>query len=273
MSSTESTSKKLGNPRLETAQADENTAESQQADKQLSTETPRVTWISDEAAISNLIDSLHIFHTDLHSKIHLRPLTCPFVYISLEGLKPPRHGTIPIMLLYDRSIRHTYVLDVYTLGEKCFSTQGKSGRSLKHILEAEDIIKVLFGVRNSSEALYSHYNITLAGIHDIELWHQGTDIHIARNFRGPLHMYPWVKDCPEEKGLTWLQRVERGIQLFTTDKGESYEVFTQRPLPSDLLSSFVQKVQSLPRLYYYHSKIDLTGVRTGEDGSVDQFPR
>jgi exonuclease 3'-5' domain-containing protein 1 len=59
------------------------------------------------------------------------------------------------------------LVDIYTLGDKAFPTIGAGGRTLKGILESDSIPKVFFDVRNDSDALFSHFQIRLAGIHDL----------------------------------------------------------------------------------------------------------
>jgi hypothetical protein len=49
------------------------------------------------------------------------------------------------------------------------STAGTNGQTLKMIFESETIQKVFFDVRNDSDALYYHFGISLAGVHDIQV--------------------------------------------------------------------------------------------------------
>jgi exonuclease 3'-5' domain-containing protein 1 len=60
-----------------------------------------------------------------------------------------------------------YLINIYTLGDKAFSTTGASGQTLKGILESNSIPKIFFDVRNDLDTLFSHFRISLTNIKDI----------------------------------------------------------------------------------------------------------
>lgn len=70
-----------------------------------------------------------------------------------------------------------YLIDVHNLGDLAFSTVGieNTNVTLKSILEDMTIPKVLFDVRNDSNALYFLYNIKLQGIHDLQVMQAATN--------------------------------------------------------------------------------------------------
>ncbi|KAH3938424.1 hypothetical protein HBH53_259110 [Parastagonospora nodorum] len=94
---------------------------------------------------------------------------------NLEGVNLLRQGTVSILQFYVLPKDYTYLVDIHQLQHAAFSTTGKhSGKSLKAILEAEDIPKVFFDVRNDSDALYHHFQISLSGVHGIQLMELAT---------------------------------------------------------------------------------------------------
>lgn len=111
--------------------------------------------------VGNLIDALGDMNTPI-----------PALYFDLEGIFLGRLGTISIMQLLGHD--QTYVIDIHTLGNEAFCTPGKTGTTLKDILESESIPKVFFDVRNDSDALFSHFGIKLAGIQDLQLMEVAT---------------------------------------------------------------------------------------------------
>jgi exonuclease 3'-5' domain-containing protein 1 len=122
------------------------------------------TVVDSDSALSDMIDTL----AEL-------PVTPPSMYVDLEGVNLSRQGTIPILQFYVLPKDCTYLVDIHQLQHAAFSTTGKhSGKSLKAILEAEDIPKVFFDVRNDSDALYHHFQISLSGVHDIQLMELAT---------------------------------------------------------------------------------------------------
>lgn len=62
-----------------------------------------------------------------------------------------------------------YLVDVTTLGRSVFDTAGSDKRTLKHILESEDTIKVFFDIRNDSDALFSLCGVRIGGVEDTQL--------------------------------------------------------------------------------------------------------
>ncbi|KAM0541752.1 hypothetical protein ACHAPJ_013109 [Fusarium lateritium] len=206
---------------------------------------PSVVFVDDTAAVSKLVDVLDSLPTDK-----------PSIFIDLEGVNLSRHGTISIMQIYDHVAKRTYLVDVYILGSKCFSTPGSNGRTLKQILESATIPKVFFDVRNDSDALYGNYQIDLAGIHDLQLMELATRTFSRRCVTGLSKCIE--KDAPLSfiEIMTWMRTKEKGLHLFAPEKGGSYEVFNKRPLPEDIKLYCAQDVQILPRLWvHYNAKM------------------
>ncbi|KAF3799805.1 hypothetical protein GCG54_00009994 [Colletotrichum gloeosporioides] len=180
----------------------------------------------------------------------------PSLYVDLEGEYLGRLGTISIIQIYLSSRQQTYLIDVQTLGAASFSEPGTNGTTLKTILESASITKVFFDVRNDSNALFSHFNIDLKGVEDLQL------MELASRKSNKRLLYGLKKciesDAPMTPGelLEWGRVKQQGLKLFSPDSGGSYAVFSQRPLPRDILSYCVQDVQYLPRLWKtYNEKL------------------
>jgi hypothetical protein len=100
--------------------------------------------------------------SDMVDTLASLPVTPPSIYVDLEGIKLSRQGTISILQLYVLPKDHTYLVDIHQLQHTAFSAAGQHcGDSLKIILEARDIPKVFFDVRNDSDALFHHFQIDL----------------------------------------------------------------------------------------------------------------
>lgn len=106
---------------------------------------------------------------ELVQKIDAAPKHPPSLYVDLEGVNLSRKGTISIMQIYIAPSDMTYLIDIHVLKADAFTHKTKSGRTLKEILENPLLPKVFFDVRNDSDALYSHFKITLAGVQDLQL--------------------------------------------------------------------------------------------------------
>ncbi|EFZ03868.1 DnaQ-like (or DEDD) 3'-5' exonuclease superfamily protein [Metarhizium robertsii] len=208
--------------------------------------------LSDSSAL-HLIDTAGAI-SELMNNIEDLPKEPPSLYFDIEGDNLSRHGTIAILQLYVMPINATYLIDVYTLGDKCFSTPGGNGRTLKDILEFSSIPKVFFDVRNDSDALHGHFKIKLAGIQDLQLMELATRSFSKRCVNG-------LSKCIERDGsftidekLVWMETKKKGLLLFAPEEGGSYDIFKQRPLPKDIVLYCAQDVQILPRLWSYYNR-------------------
>jgi exonuclease 3'-5' domain-containing protein 1 len=185
------------------------------------------------------------------------PTHPPSLYMDLEGVKLSRHGSVSILQIYVLPVNRTYLVDIHTLQNAAFTTMGTRGHSLKTILESATIPKVFFDIRNDSDALYTHFNIHVAGIVDLQLMELATRTGWKKRVSG-------LAKCIErgEASMSsvekqrWAANKEVGMKLFDPERGGSYEVFNVRPLPENIKQYCMQDVQFLPRLWQcYHSKL------------------
>lgn len=178
-----------------------------------------------------------------------QPTTPPSLYIDLEGVNLSRQGSISILQIHVAPQKKTYLIDIHTLGSKAFDTTGELDHTLGSVLQSESIPKVFFDVRNDSDALFSHFKISLAGIIDLQVMKYGT-----RSFRKGF--VNGLSKCTErDLDLSYSQRLgcqrvkEEGLNLFAPERGGTYEVFNQRPLSDAIGLYCVQDVRWLPALY------------------------
>lgn len=207
----------------------------------------------DGTAPSDLIDTVTAL-SDLLGVLEGLQTQPPSLYIDLEGEKLSRNGTVSILQLYVLPTKRTYLIDVHTLGNTCFTARGPRGGTLKEILESPDIPKVFFDVRNDSDALYSHFNIHLAGIQDLQLMELATRPFGRRYVNG-------LAKCIKKEGRLsvaesneWEKCKEAGVKLFAPERGGSYMVFNERPLSKDIVRYCIQDVHFLPRLWAYYNR-------------------
>jgi len=218
-----------------------------------------VSSLAEDLAYSNLgepyelIDSVEAVSTVIANLIDL-PTKPPSLYIDLEGVKLSRQGTISILQIHVAPRNKSYLIDIHTLGSNAFDTSGKLGYTLRSVLQSESIPKVFFDVRNDSDALFSHFQISLAGIVDLQVMEYAT-----RTFKGRF-VHGLSKCIDRDLALSFKQRSEcqqvkeRGVKLFLPERGGTYEVFNKRPLSADIGLYCVQDVQHLPALYTTYSR-------------------
>ncbi|KAL2636412.1 hypothetical protein R1flu_007891 [Riccia fluitans] len=167
-------------------------------------------------AVASLIDSL--------SNLPTHP---PSIYVDLEGVKLSREGSVSIIQIFILPTSTTHLIDIHTLGASAFNTPASSGtgQTLQGILESPSIPKAFFDVRKDSDALYSHFGIDLAGIHDIQLMELATRTFSKQYLSGLAKcmendLFPTMTYTEKRH---WREVKEAGIRLFSSERGGSYE--------------------------------------------------
>lgn len=208
------------------------------------------------AGVASLLDELESIPSNFS------PTTAPSLYCDLEGVNLSREGSLSILTLYVPQIKKVFLIDVFSLKQAAFSTES-GGRSLKAILEDKNVSKAFFDIRNDSDALYSHYGISVAGIHDIQL------MELASRPGGKRTFISGLSKCIERDLTTayslqmeWLQAKETGERLWSPKKGGRYEVFNERPLRPEIIKYCAQDVTLLPRLWtFYNNRLEMASPR------------
>ncbi|KAK2035994.1 exonuclease, partial [Colletotrichum somersetense] len=213
---------------------------------------------SHDIPTSVLVDTIDSLSEMVDSLVDL-PTNPPSLYIDLEGDNLSRHGTISILQLHVLPSKQTYLLDVHTLKDQCFSVTGRKGHSFGHFLESDAIPKVFFDVRNDSDALYHHFQIKLGGIQDLQLMELATRTFSRKCVNGLSKCIERDGSLSYTEGLAWRRVKDKGVKLFAPEHGGSYQVFNERPLSSDMIRYCVQDVQFLPLLWTRY-KAKLTSV-------------
>ncbi|CAG8219518.1 unnamed protein product [Penicillium salamii] len=206
-----------------------------------------------------VIDSVSLIQSVIDAVIQLRT-DIPPLFIDLEGVELGRHGSISIMSFYLPSCKRVYLIDIYRLKTEAFSAVNSDGKSLKSILESSVIMKVLFDVRHDSDALFSHYGISVDGIKDVQLMELGTR-EGAKDFLAGLDR------CVEKDSTisatekkAWKLIKDNGLRLFDPALGGRYEVFNERPVPQAIAKYCAGDVTLLPDLFkIYFAKLNLPG--------------
>lgn len=196
-----------------------------------------VTVVDSVESIRNLIKEIEGLASEPH-----------FLFMDLEGVNLSRHGSIAILQVFVPATDSVYLVDVLTLQSQAFKTPGVTGTTLKTILESSSIPKVCFDIRNDSDALFSHFQINVHGIVDLQLLEFAT-----RPFRGRF-LNGLSKCISQMTGTDRAERVEyhrikdAGQALFAPERGGTYEVFNQRPIPQAIIDYCAQDVTILPKL-------------------------
>ncbi|KAF3400191.1 hypothetical protein F1880_008391 [Penicillium rolfsii] len=188
-------------------------------------------------------------------KLQDLPAKPPSLYIDLEGVNLSRHGCISILQIYILPLDKTYLVDIWSLQDKAFLPKASpNGHNLLSILESPDIPKVFFDVRNDSDALFSHFNIKLAGVIDLQLMQLATSSFRRRYVNGLDKCIERDASLTSSEYQIWKASKERGLKLFDPKRGGNYEVFNTRPLSEEIKEYCVHDVQYLSRLWVQYDQ-------------------
>ncbi|TAQ85606.1 hypothetical protein B7494_g6060 [Chlorociboria aeruginascens] len=157
--------------------------------------------------------------------------------------------------------KNTYLIDIYSLGRAAFSTTNNSRTSLKTTLESSTIPKVVFDIRNDSDALFSLFQISINGIKDLQLMELAYRTG-SREFVSGLAKCV-EKDSPISAAAKteWSLTKKRYHRLFAPEQGGRYEVFNERPLKPEIIECCKWNVVLLPGLYnVYNTKLRQPGL-------------
>ncbi|KAH8655995.1 domain-containing protein 1 [Tricladium varicosporioides] len=202
----------------------------------MSTSTPQqATVIVDTAEkIASVLSSL----TDL-------PASPPSLYIDLEGIDLGRKGTISILSIHVLPKLTTYLIDIQTLQDSAFITPApnKISTNLKSILESPTIPKVLFDVRNDSDALFALYGISLDGVKDLQLMELASRAY-SRNFLAGL-----AKSIEKDGPFSFQAKQSWKERKLSFATGDQYHRLSIRPFSPKAIEYCAQDVTFLPGLW------------------------
>ncbi|KAB8213073.1 hypothetical protein BDV33DRAFT_197113 [Aspergillus novoparasiticus] len=147
-----------------------------------------------------LVDSLSTLEKMLEN-LRSIPDSSPPLFIDLEGINLGRNGSISILSLYAVHKGIVYL--------------------------------VIFDVRNDSDALFNHYNISLDGMQDLQLMELATRRGSKEYVAG---LAKWIeRDGPiSDLKKEWKRRKDEVSRHFDPRKGGSYEIFNKRPLAPEI---------------------------------------
>ena len=195
------------------------------------------------AHLVNTLDSVRRLVDDI-ARLTRKPL----IFIDLEGVNLSRHGSISIVQVLVPPNPVVHLIDVHTLKADAFDTSGAEGDTLRSILQSEEHPKVLFDVRNDSDAMFSHFQIHLHCVIDLQLIEFASRPDRGRFVKGLAKCIAEAAHFSGTERWEWQRVKDAGLAKFAPEKGGRYEVFNERPLSQDLQNYCAQDVLVMPRL-------------------------
>jgi exonuclease 3'-5' domain-containing protein 1 len=188
-------------------------------------------------------DALRCFLGEIHSL----PNNPPSFYIDVEGHKLGRFGTLDLLQIHVLPLHETFIVDVFTLKNAAFDTSFQ-GNSLRGLLQSSSAPKVFFDARNDSDAMFSHYNITLDGVVDLQLMEYFQEGRMGRYLTGLKRCIERDSGLPSDDIRPWIQVKEEVARLYQ-DADQDHLPSQTRPLPETLLLYAAGDAEHLPTLY------------------------
>lgn len=175
----------------------------------------------------------------------------PSLFIDLQGDSIGRNGTISVLTLFVvRPMKTIYLVDIHKLGANAFkTTHAGSGASLQTILESATIPKVVFDVRNDSDALFAHYSISLGGVQDLQLMELATRKSSKRLVSGLAKCIQVYTHLDRTKKEQWKKRRANQKWNQKMNYESSYEFLHGRPLKPEVIRYCFESVALLRGLY------------------------
>ena len=175
------------------------------------------------------------------------------VFLDLEGNNLSRHGTLSLLTILIHPENTTHLIDVQTLRHLAFTTPASNNphKTLKAILESPSIPKYLWDTRNDADALWSHYEVALDGVTDVQLMENASRKGSIEFLRGLDTCVRYDLELGPQDLEQWLWTKKEVRRMMDND------VFSERPMEEETVRYCVGDVQHLPRLYkVYREKLN-----------------
>lgn len=183
------------------------------------------------------------------------------LYLDLEGKSLGRSGTICIVsiLVYPEQV--VRLIDVTTLGKDAFTTAGTNGNTLKSILEDANITKCIWDCRNDADALFSLYQVSIAGVTDIQLLENATRKGSKAYLCGLAKAIEWDLQLNWSDRRRWQDTKKAVTGLMPGD------IFAARPMKRNTIDYCVNDLVHLPTLLDVYTA-RLKGLAGGWPGKI-----
>lgn len=176
--------------------------------------------------------------------------TSDTLYLDFEGFNLSRHGTISVITILVHPSNEIRLIDVVMLGSQAFTTASKDGKTLRSVLEDQNVSKYIWDVRNDADALWSKYGVGIAGVIDIQL------LENASRLGDKTYIHSLEKSVQNDLSLGFMN-TNRWLRIKQdTQKLMSSDIFSVRPMDTQTIKYCQNDVMHLPGLLItYMSRI------------------
>ena len=196
--------------------------------------------------IDDLIDWFILRHSSFESYQSI-------MYIDFENVNFCRENSIFILIFLidiNISIIRVCFINIYFLNSQTFNIIDIKKKILKNIFQDEKIFKIFFDVRNDSNVLFAHFDITLQKMKNMQFM-KSVSKKIT-NFKK--YMNDLIK-CIEQNVLydndltNWKQTKKNETRLFKFEFDDFYKIFKQRSIFNEIIFYCIDDVQYFSELW------------------------
>ena len=120
--------------------------------------------------------------------------------------------------------------------------------------------KVIFDIRNNSDASFSHFQISVDGIKDLQLMELATRKGSKDLLAGLVKCIEQDRSASFAAQAEWQSTQKGASQLYDPKKSGRYEILNERPMRPEIVKYCARKVALLLGLYNtYNAKLRLPG--------------
>jgi exonuclease 3'-5' domain-containing protein 1 len=164
------------------------------------------------------------------------------IAVDCEGVDLSRTGKL-CLLQVGLTNGTVYIFDITLLGSQAFNVSA-GNTSLKVILESSAILKIMFDLRNDSEALYHQYGVSLNNAFDVQL----SELAIRRTTGGQTKFLNGLQRVIEnhlEVDQTTMALKASLTKRFSSKNGFDIGMWDRRPLEPNALEYAAADVRLL----------------------------
>lgn len=170
------------------------------------------------------------------------------LFCDVEGVRMSRTGEICVMQI--ATTKHTFIIDVISIGNKTFEIATETGISIKYLLESDRVGKIFFDPRNDSDSLFHQFGIKMESVICLQLLFigskrmQGNSVNYNIGFMKLLQITEGIDNEFVEKKIM-------GRNSFA----ENENIWRERPLSDILLQYCAIDVEAMIPLYKIYMKL------------------
>lgn len=181
------------------------------------------------------------------------------IAVDFEGVDLCRDGELCLVQISDGET--TWLVDVHVLGRAAFD---EDGGGLRELFESTAVMKVGYDGRADADALFHLFGTRLKHFYDVQIAscmrQDAEQDHKDRFVHGLKRAMEAHLTCDRARGRELARIKDEGRKLFAPEKGGSYDVWKERPMPEALAryaTSDVSLLLEMKKAWQKYSPVEI----------------